>query len=102
MGSAIFVLVAVIVEAILYSMNSDPISPLQKVINAVLTIALFYAVIYVPKYLHLTIETEKRFNWNLRIRWILISVLLICAPFAINGRAGYLFFLEGWLLLLGT
>src|SRR5215470_17480052 len=40
---------------------------------AALTVSLFYA----PNYLRLTVNPEKRRNWQIRIRWRLLAAALI-------------------------
>lgn len=46
-------------------------------LNSTLTIGLIFAISYLPKYLHLTIEPQKKLYWTLRIRWILAGALLL-------------------------
>lgn len=40
-----------------------------------------YAFIYLPKYLGMTIEKQKKYIWSVKIRWILATLLLIWGLF---------------------
>lgn len=76
-----------------------PLTASQIVINGIFFIALIYALIYLPKYLHLTIEPEKKFFWSLRIRWILAALILVTG-LAAGGH--YQLLGGGVALILGT
>lgn len=41
-----------------------------------------YALVYLPKYLGMTIERQKKYVWSIKIRWILTSIVFICGLFA--------------------
>jgi hypothetical protein len=100
MASIAFTAAVIVVEIIQYLIGSHTPGPRQIAVNALLTTALLYAIVYLPKYLHLTIETHKKFFWNVRIRWILIAILLVCGLFLADRSAQYKELIMGTGLLL--
>lgn len=57
-------------------------------VAALLVVATVYALCYLPLYLRISVETQKRYAWSLRARYILLGVLgLLTAPM-IHGLGG--------------
>jgi 2-polyprenyl-3-methyl-5-hydroxy-6-metoxy-1,4-benzoquinol methylase len=49
----------------------------QGTVLLALSAAISFLLYYLPTYLGLTVEPEKRYRWAIRIRWIITGVLLI-------------------------
>lgn len=100
LSSLLVVLTTIVLEIYLYHISEYSYS--QYIVNTVLTLALLGGFIYIPKYLNLTIETNKRYFWTVRIRWILSALLLFgTLPSAIKINQ-YRELVLGVILLLGT
>lgn len=65
--------------------NFREITSVSIAFNTLITVAVIFAVIYLPKYLHFTIEPHKKIFWTIRIRWILAAIMLVFGlPMAIS------------------
>ncbi len=73
------------------------------VLSACVAICAYLALAYLPKYLSMHREPEKRFTWSVRVRWILIATdFVVGLAFARTSRQQWAPMLLGvaWLLLV--
>ncbi|MEW6733991.1 MAG: methyltransferase domain-containing protein [Acidobacteriota bacterium] len=104
-ASLVCTLLLLVVEAIQYRYGEYIFTTWQIITNSLFTLALLYSLIYLPKYLHITVELEKRCYWSVRIRWILAALLLLFGALAVEKTNWYIQYqalLIGIALLLGT
>ncbi|MCS6886479.1 MAG: methyltransferase domain-containing protein [Acidobacteriota bacterium] len=52
-----------------------------SLLEVLLSFALVYCYVYLPKYLSMTVEKAKKYYWTVKIRWILSGVLLAAGFF---------------------
>lgn len=68
---------AALVATAFYSHHTSGIS----IASFLLLLGTQYALVYLPKYLGMTIEGRKKYAWSVRIRWILAALLLVWGLF---------------------
>ncbi len=61
---------------------------------AAVVVVIAYLIYYLPTYLGLTVEPNKPVRWAIRFRWFIVSsVLLVGASFAVRNGAGSIIWL---------
>ncbi|MBL8151477.1 MAG: hypothetical protein JNN15_16250, partial [Blastocatellia bacterium] len=53
--------------------------------SLVLAAGFTYSLVYLPKYLNFTIEEEKKYVWNVKIRWLLSVLIVFSGVFYIRA-----------------
>src|SRR5437868_2935996 len=71
---------------------------LAELVLVICGIAIFLALGYLPKYLHMHREPEKRYAWSVRVRWILIATgAVVALVFAGTTHLRVIFVATAWL-----
>jgi 2-polyprenyl-3-methyl-5-hydroxy-6-metoxy-1,4-benzoquinol methylase len=90
---------AVVALIDLFAIYSERGSNAGKLALALFALALAGSIYYLPFYLNLTTETEKRLRWAVKFRWIVSAfVLLAGVPFIVRAADRGVM----WLALFGT
>ena len=71
------------------------------IISALIVVALAFSILYTPDYLQLTVNPEKRFRWQIKIRWRVIGTVLVLGLFVAHRQQARLILLGAvaWLVI---
>jgi 2-polyprenyl-3-methyl-5-hydroxy-6-metoxy-1,4-benzoquinol methylase/heme/copper-type cytochrome/quinol oxidase subunit 4 len=82
--SGLLVVAALLLVATLaFRLSADESAPMLAM-SAMAVLALAVSIYYVPDYLHLTVNPEKRKRWIIKIRWRIVVAVLVLGCLAVS------------------
>lgn len=84
-GAFAGILVTLLATLSLYASGTGHVLRLDGIAFSVVMLAIVASLSYTPDYLHITVSLDKRWRWQIRVRWRILAVALLLAAFSITG-----------------